>query len=473
MLYLQLAIICVAVLVFIYQRLFKKPLKTILQIPGPNCEDKVRGHLDEIQSCGSLHQFLEKYHMQYGPIISFHFGPQVCVSIASGKLFQEHAAHFDRPVELFEFVIPLIGNDTIQLANGDNGRWRHAAYSKAFNTSAVRRFYSVFSKTGKDLVENWSTRMKEGYILLQEQMYITALRSILISMFGEEFDDDRLIMELKAAYDFCWLETEKFAVGDIPPAGSARLAEFDARKEVLYNMIKKVMSDRKELPEQVELHKRLPVDEVLGLDLPDPVAASDLLTLLIGGFHTTATLLSWSIYYLAAHQDVQDKCREEVLNVLGSSDQVMHGMAEQLKYLQQVLKESIRTSQFATVAARVSDSEIVLGGYTVPPKVPVVQALGLSFYDENVFPQPDKFDPDRFSCENEAKLPPFSFEPFGFAGKRKCPGYNFSFAEVKVILSLLLRAFRIELAHGQVAEPLFGFVVKIKDDIWLSVTSIS
>lgn len=56
-----------------------------------------RGHLDEIQSCGSLHQFLEKYHSQYGPIISFHFGPQVCLSIASGKLFQEHAAHFDRP----------------------------------------------------------------------------------------------------------------------------------------------------------------------------------------------------------------------------------------------------------------------------------------------------------------------------------------------------------------------------------------
>lgn len=59
-------------------------------------------------------------------------------------------------------------------------------------------------------------------------------------------------------------------------------------KEALYNMIKKVMSDRKELPEKVELNKRLPVDEVLGLDLPDSVSASDLLTLLIGGFHTTA-----------------------------------------------------------------------------------------------------------------------------------------------------------------------------------------
>lgn len=56
-----------------------------------------RGHLDEIQSCGSLFQFLEKYHMQYGPIISFQFGPKVCLSIASGKLFQEQAAHFDRP----------------------------------------------------------------------------------------------------------------------------------------------------------------------------------------------------------------------------------------------------------------------------------------------------------------------------------------------------------------------------------------
>lgn len=51
-------------------------------------------------------------------------------------------------------------------------------------------------------MENWSNRLKEGYILLQEEMYITALRSILLSMFGEEFDDDKLIMELKAAYDY-------------------------------------------------------------------------------------------------------------------------------------------------------------------------------------------------------------------------------------------------------------------------------
>jgi len=64
-------------------------------------------------------------------------------------------------------------------------------------------------------------------------------------------------------------------------------------------------------------------------------------------------------------------------------------------------------------------------------------------------------------------LPPFSFEPFGFSGKRKCPGYNFSYAEATVYLSLLIRSFKIELAFDQVAESKFGFVTKIKDDLWV------
>lgn len=55
------------------------------------------GNLDDIKSCGSLHQFLEKYHKQHGPIIAFWLGPKKCISIASSKLFQEHATYFDRP----------------------------------------------------------------------------------------------------------------------------------------------------------------------------------------------------------------------------------------------------------------------------------------------------------------------------------------------------------------------------------------
>ena len=81
-----------------------------------------------------------------------------------------------------------------------------------------------------------------------------------------------------------------------------------------------------------------------------------------------------------------------------------------------------------------------------------------------------RFDPDRFSAENEKKRPPFSFEPFGFAGKRVCPGKKFGYVEATVVLATLLRRFKVDLVPGQVVTPLYGFVTKPHEEIWITIS---
>ena len=81
-----------------------------------------------------------------------------------------------------------------------------------------------------------------------------------------------------------------------------------------------------------------------------------------------------------------------------------------------------------------------------------------------------RFDPERFSNEEVKKRHPMAFQPFGFAGKRKCPGYRFSYAEVAVVLSVLLRRFKIHLVDGQVVEPEHALVTQPKEEIWITVT---
>ena len=63
-----------------------------------------------------------------------------------------------------------------------------------------------------------------------------------------------------------------------------------------------------------------------------------------------------------------------------------------------------------------------------------------------------------------------AFQPFGFAGKRKCPGYRFSYAEAFVFLSVLIRRFKFTLVEGQVVEPAYGLVTSPKDEIWITVS---
>lgn len=90
-----------------------------------------------------------------------------------------------------------------------------------------------------------------------------------------------------------------------------------------------------------------------------------------------------------------------------------------MKYLRACIDETLRLSQVAPYAARVSDEDIYLKSYKLPAHTPIILALGISFTDENVFHDCGKFLPERF-IDND--FPSFSFTPFGFAGKRNCPG---------------------------------------------------
>ena len=81
-----------------------------------------------------------------------------------------------------------------------------------------------------------------------------------------------------------------------------------------------------------------------------------------------------------------------------------------------------------------------------------------------------RFDPERFSPENRKKLPPFAFEPFGFAGKRKCMGWKFSFLESTIILTAIVGHFKLSMVPGQKMERKYGLVTKPAEEMWITVT---
>ena len=80
-----------------------------------------------------------------------------------------------------------------------------------------------------------------------------------------------------------------------------------------------------------------------------------------------------------------------------------------------------------------------------------------------------RFDPDRFSPENSKSRPSFAFQPFGFAGKRVCPGQKFAYAEAVVALVTILRKFKLKMVEGQVVTPTFGLVTHPTEEIWITL----
>ena len=81
-----------------------------------------------------------------------------------------------------------------------------------------------------------------------------------------------------------------------------------------------------------------------------------------------------------------------------------------------------------------------------------------------------RFDPERFSPENRKKLPPFAFEPFGFAGKRKCFGSKFGFTESAIVLTAIVGHFKLSVVPGQKLESVYGLNTRPSEEIWITVT---
>ena len=81
-----------------------------------------------------------------------------------------------------------------------------------------------------------------------------------------------------------------------------------------------------------------------------------------------------------------------------------------------------------------------------------------------------RFDPDRFTHEHARERSHLSFVPFGFAGKRACPGQKFSYAEICVVLVTLLRKYKVKMVKGQDIEPVYGLVTHPSEEIWITIS---
>jgi cytochrome P450 len=181
-----------------------------------------------------------------------------------------------------------------------------------------------------------------------------------------------------------------------------------------------------------------------GRTLSDRELRDQLMTLLVAGHDTTATALSWALERLTRHPVVLEKA-------------VQAADAGDDEYLDAVAKETLRIRPVVPDVGRVLKKPVELAGYQLPAGVMVVPAIGLVHSDSEVYPDPDRFDPDRMVG---ATLSPTTWFPFG-GGNRRCLGATFALVELRVVLREILR--RVELATTTAA----GETQKVKHVIFV------
>ncbi|XP_058049878.1 cytochrome P450 4V2 isoform X2 [Ahaetulla prasina] len=167
-------------------------------------------------------------------------------------------------------------------------------------------------------------------------------------------------------------------------------------------------------------------------------------TFMFEGHDTTAAALSWAIYLLARHPEIQRKVHNELDEVFGDSDHhITMEDLKKLRYLECVIKEALRLFPSVPLFGRILNEDCYIRGYKIPKGTDVIILPYALHRDPDNFPEPEDFRPERFFPENSASRHPYSYIPFS-AGPRNCIGQRFALLEEKTILATIFRHFWIE-----------------------------
>ncbi|XP_074084907.1 cytochrome P450 4V2 [Macrotis lagotis] len=193
-------------------------------------------------------------------------------------------------------------------------------------------------------------------------------------------------------------------------------------------------------------------------------------TFMFEGHDTTATTTNWVIYLLGSYPEVQRKVQNELDEVFGKSDRpVTMDDLKKLKYLDCVIKESLRLFPSVPFFARTLNSDCFIGGHKVPKGTEAVVLPYSLHRDPKHFPDPEEFQPERFFPENAHGRHPYAYIPFS-AGPRNCIGQRFAMMEEKTVISCMMRRFCVESIQKREELGLVGeMILRPRNGIWIKL----
>ncbi|WP_239015531.1 cytochrome P450 [Archangium violaceum] len=162
------------------------------------------------------------------------------------------------------------------------------------------------------------------------------------------------------------------------------------------------------------------------------------MTLLIAGHETSAATLAWTFHQVLQRPDVEEKLRAEINEVAGT-EPLAPGQVNRLEYVDATLKETMRLLPVAPVVGRVLQRPMKIGRWELPAGVVVLPSIYLTQHRSDLWPEPGRFNPERFVGR---RVSPYEYFPFG-GGARRCLGMAFATYEMKIVFAEVLRRVRL------------------------------
>lgn len=350
----------------------------------------------------------------------------VCEPDVIGEILVEKADAFGRDPATRRSFKPVVGENSIFVAEGAEWRWQRRAAAPIFRPETILSFVPAFAAMAERQVERWKAAQSDGPVDAAAAMTRTTFDIIVESMLGgsASLDPERYSRSLTENFDTIpWhLIYTMFAVPEWMP--------FPNRSRAMRS--------------RDFLHRD-------SRGMSDAEVVNNLLTFIAAGHETTAVALTWTLWLLAKDQTSQQRAYDEVANVVGTGP-FTAAHIDRLVFCRQVISEAMRLYPAAPGVGRLPNGPMVLGGSQISARTRVHIPIFALHRNTRLWENPNAFDPDRFAVDKVKARSRYAFLPFG-GGPRVCIGASFATIEAAVILAVLIRAFRFLPVAGHKPKP--------------------
>jgi cytochrome P450 len=180
-----------------------------------------------------------------------------------------------------------------------------------------------------------------------------------------------------------------------------------------------------------------------GEPMSDAELRDEMITLLVAGYETTATALAWAFHRILSTPAVLERIQAEIAEVVGDGP-VRPEHVSRLAFVDATAKETLRLNPVVPLVGRVLKAPMRIGGVDLPEGVVAAPCIYLAHRRSDVYPDPERFDPERFLGK---PANPYTFFPFG-GGVRRCIGMAFALYEMKIVLASILARVTLRAAPG-------------------------
>ena len=363
-----------------------------------------------------------------------------------------------------KFLKILLGNGLL-LSEGDYHRRQRKLIQPAFHPKRIRTYCQAMIDFASRMSEEWSDGQE---VDMHEEMMRLTMEITAKTLFNTNIEG--VVAQVKKSVDTIMPTVDRIAqpTGFIKmllplPSTIGLYRERHKLNRLIYRIIEEGRQSGEDRGDLLSTLLMAQDEEGDGEGMTDRQIRDEVMTLFLAGHETTAVALTWTWYLLAQHPEATDRLNEELHSVLGGRLPDTEDVGR-LPYTRMVLSESMRLYPPAYLTDRMTTKSWRVGDFEIPAGKYVFLCPYTMHRHPEYFPQPERFDPDRWTPEKIAERPKFSYFPFG-GGARVCIGEQFAWMEMVLVIATIAQKWKPTLANDRPVETQALITLRPKDGV--------